>query len=344
MPKANLGSEAYGHRDVVELPQIDAAALLSGPSAADHAVIDAASEVGFLTLAGFPAGIPIDAATRRQLLRVFDLPASAQRRLWRQKFEPANPNVYRGWFPLRPGGGTWKEGIDLGPDLVDPAAIVGGDPLCEPTPLPAEADLPGWRAAAAGYYRAMSAVGSAVMAAIGRGLGLPDGTFAGFDAGISTLRLIRYPRQDPADIPARRWIEADGRYLAGAPHVDSGFVTLLAQDGVAGLQARARDGRWVDVPPTPDTLVVNFGKVLELWTAGRVRATEHRVLGTGADRCSIPFFYEPKVDTVIAPIAALDGPDFAPFAYGDHLWALMTRFIEFEGMAHLRPPRHGAPT
>jgi isopenicillin N synthase-like dioxygenase len=83
--------------------------------------------------------------------------------------------------------------------------------------------------------------------------------------------------------------------------VDSGFVTLLAQDGVAGLQARAADGSWLDVPPREGTLAVNFGKLLESWTGGRIRATEHRVLGSAQERRSIPFFYEPRADAVIAP-------------------------------------------
>lgn len=334
---------------MIAIPEIDVAALLGGPGpgrdAADRAVLAAAAEIGFMTLGGFPPAVPVDAETRRRLLAIFDLDPALRRRLWRQKFEAGNANVYRGWFPLQHETMTYKEGIDIGPDLVDPAAAPGGgDPLLEPTPLPAEADLPGWRTAAAGYYRAMSAVGSAVMAAIGRGLGLADGIFSGFDAGISTLRLIRYPAQPPEEIPERRWLDHDGRrrYVVGAAHVDSGFVTLLAQDGVGGLQARGRDGGWVDVPPTPGTLAVNFGKVLELWTAGRVRATEHRVLGSGATRCSLPFFYEPRVDAVIRPIPALGGPAFAPFEYGDHVWALSTKFIEFKGLEHLRPPRRAA--
>ena len=139
--------------------------------------------------------------------------------------------------------------------------------------------------------------------------------------------------QDPAV-----WVEVNGsrRYLVGAPHTDSGFVTLLAQDGVAGLQARSRDGRWVDVPPLEGTLVVNFGQVLEQWSAGRIRATEHRVLGSGRERLSIPFFYEARADAILTPLP-LDRPDlFAPFEYGDFLWQRMTSFVEFHGMERER--------
>ena len=127
--------------------------------------------------------------------------------------------------------------------------------------------------------------------------------------------------------------------MIGGAHVDSGFVTLLAQDGVEGLQARSPDGTWLDVPPVEGSLAVNFGGLLERWTGGRIKATEHRVLGPGRERCSIPFFYEPKVDQVIAPLPIPGAPSFEPFTYGDHLWAAMMKFVEFEGLDHLRVPR-----
>jgi hypothetical protein len=90
--------------------------------------------------------------------------------------------------------------------------------------------------------------------------------------------------------------------ISGAAHVDSGFVTLLAQAGVSGLQARSATGDWIDVPPREGTLTVNFGKLMQRWTDGRIKATEHRVLGSAEERFSIPFFYEPRVDAEIAPL------------------------------------------
>jgi isopenicillin N synthase-like dioxygenase len=125
--------------------------------------------------------------------------------------------------------------------------------------------------------------------------------------------------------------------MLGAAHVDSGFITLLAQDGVPGLEVEDRAGNWSGVPPTERTLVVNFGKLLERWTGGRVRATRHRVTGSGTERYSIPFFYEPAVDAVIAPLGL--GQSFTPVTYGDHLWDATTKFIEQRGIAHLRKPR-----
>jgi isopenicillin N synthase-like dioxygenase len=125
--------------------------------------------------------------------------------------------------------------------------------------------------------------------------------------------------------------------MLGAPHVDSGLMTLLAQDGIAGLEVEDRAGNWIGVPPREGTLVVNFGKLLERWTGGRVRATKHRVVGSGAERHSVPFFYEPAIGAVIRPL--FPGADFPPTTYGDHLWDATTKFIEQKGIAHLRTPR-----
>jgi isopenicillin N synthase-like dioxygenase len=318
------------------IPRIDIRALFQGASperdAVDAALAAAARETGFMTVTGLP-GDALAAETRKRLLAIFALSDTQKRALCRRSFVPENPNVYRGWFPLQDGYPTYKEGIDIGPDLVRPLRHDPEDPLTEPTPLP---DLPEWRAAAGEYYRAMESLGASLMQALARGLGLPGTVFdAAFRDGISTLRLIRYPVRDVAALDPTHRIGSG--YMLGAPHVDSGFVTLLAQDGVPGLEVEDRTGNWIGVAPTEGTLVVNFGKLLERWTGGKLRATKHRVVGSGAERFSIPFFYEPAVDAVIAPLGL--GESFAPVAYGDHLWEATTKFIEQRGIAHLRKPR-----
>ena len=330
------------------IPIVDVAPLFQRSPPAwetpDRALAAAARDIGFVCIRGLPREAAPGPAERARLLAIFGLDEAGKRRLYRQKFAPGNANVYRGWFPLQPGHLTAKEGMDLGGDLVHGSAITApGDPLREPSPLPDDGKLPGWREAAAAYYVAMEQVAQTLMCSLARGLGLRSDYFDGsFRRGLSTLRLIRYPPRDAAELAtvqdAAVWVEFEGtrRYLVGAPHTDSGFVTLLAQDGVPGLQARSRSGQWVDVPPLEGTLAVNFGQVLEQWSAGRIRATEHRVLGSGRERFSIPFFYEARADAMIAPLP-VGRPDlFMPFAYGDFLWQRMTSFVEFRGMERER--------
>jgi isopenicillin N synthase-like dioxygenase len=321
---------------------------IAGRTATDQAIANAAATAGFFVARGFPSRIPIDRRSRARLLRIFDLPEHEIRPLWRRKFDPSHTNVYRGWFPLQRGFLTSKEGIDMGADVAyGPSVVRDDDPLQEATPLPAEDALPGWREDAGRYYLGMIEAAQALMHSLARSLDLPEEFFDdAFDRGLSTLRLIRYPvRSDTEQAAANDpgvWVHDGGerRYITGAPHVDSGFLTLLAQDGVAGLQARHRNGEWLDVPPMEETLAVNFGKVLERWTAGRIKATEHRVIGHGQERMSVPFFYEARADAEIAPLPS--GAAFEPFLYGDHLWATTTRFVEFKGMESLRPPRRPA--
>jgi isopenicillin N synthase-like dioxygenase len=284
------------------------------------------------------------------LLRLFDLPPEQIRPLWRHKFDPAHSNLYRGWFPLQRGFPTAKEGIDIGADVVYGNSVVdASDPLREATPLPPEGALPGWRPAVAAYYRGMERIAGALMRSIARGLGLSERYFdAFFERGLSTLRLIRYPVRQDIDATTgsdpQLWVTHAGerRYLIGKPHVDSGFLTLLAQDGVEGLQARHSNGEWIDVPPQDGFLAVNFGKVLEQWCGGRIKATEHRVIGAGRERRSIPFFYEARADAEIAPLPLAGAPQFEPFLFGDYLWATTTQFVEFKGMEAQRRTRRGS--
>ena len=311
----------------------------------DREIAKAASQIGFLVLKDLPDWATLNPETRRFLLSIFSLPSEHLEKLWLRKFNATQPNIYRGWFPLQDGFPTYKEGIDIGPDLVNPSlAVAGGDPLQEKSPLPHEHLLPHWRSAAAQYYQSMHRLSAALMQSIARGLGLVETQFdAAFEQGISTLRFIHYPIRTPQSLNAiseeAMWTEHQGvrRYLTGRPHADTGFLTLLAQDGVSGLQAKHHDGAWLDIEPLEGTLVVNFGKVLQRWTGGRVKATEHRVLGLDKPRNSIPFFYEPRVDAVISPLPLADVASFEPFYYGDHLWeTITTQNVEFRGIGPMR--------
>jgi len=333
------------------IPEVDVAPLFGGPGSArdtaDAAVLEAAVGVGFLSLRGAPLGDAVGESAQQGLLRLFGLPESAQRKLWKRNFAPENPNLYRGWFPLESGAPRSREGFEIGPDIVralPPDA--SGDVLYESSVFPPEELVPGWCDAARRYYSAMEELGGRLLCSLSRGLGIPECIFLdAFRDGISTLRLLRYPARDlSAPAPPGLeglYTEVDGRRVEFVclGHVDSGLVTILAQCGVSGLQARTSAGQWVDVPVVENTFAVNFGGLLSRWTGGRVKATMHRVISNGAERFSIPFFFEPRPNTVIAPLPINGIEPFEPFQFGDHLWATTTKFPENLGLAHLRPPR-----
>ncbi|KAL1536136.1 deacetoxyvindoline 4-hydroxylase-like isoform X2 [Salvia divinorum] len=74
-------------------------------------------------------------------------------------------------------------------------------------------------------------------------------------------------------------------------HTDSGFLTLLLQDEIGGLQILHKD-IWVDVPPSPGDLFVISGDMMEFITNARFKSTYHRVLAKNlGPRISLAFVF-----------------------------------------------------
>jgi len=175
--------------------------------------------------------------------------------------------------------------------------------------------LPDFQPVVQRYHDTMIAVGMRLVELIAEGLGAPADELAlNFEPPTTWLRLLHYPPRPPA--------AADDLY-GSAPHCDFGFVTILAQDNVGGLQVQGVDGQWLDVPPVEGAFVMNVGDMLHRWSNGRLRSTPHRVINhSGAQRYSCPFFFDPFVGTVISPLASCvgaDGPRFAPTDFGQFL-------------------------
>ena len=105
------------------------------------------------------------------------------------------------------------------------------------------------------------------------------------------LRLIHAPPRPRA-----------GDETTGA-HTDYGAITLLATDGVPGLEVRPLGGDWVPVEAPAGSLVVNLGDMLARWTNLRYASTPHRVVPVADEpRYSVPFFVNPDADTLVACI------------------------------------------
>lgn len=166
------------------------------------------------------------------------------------------------------------------------------------------ADLPGFRDAALAYCDAVEGLGLKLLPIYARALDLPPGTFdEAFREPQYSLRLSHYPEQ--------KVVEENEFGLA--PHTDTGFMTLLAQNDVPGLNIGTRDGRWIDAPAIPGTFIVNGGDMLRRWTNDRFLATPHRVINrSGKERYSIPFFFDPALDYPMSCLPNCSGPDNPP--------------------------------
>lgn len=190
----------------------------------------------------------------------------------------------------------------------DPAPI-DGVYLSGPNRWPA---LPGFRDACEAYAAALSALGARMMGLALDAIGAADRTILNaFDEPTIWLRLLHYPPQPPA---------APDDLFGSAPHCDFGCLTFLAQDTVGGLQVMAPSGDWIGVRPTPGALVVNVGDMLHRLSNGRLRSTPHRVMNrTGRERISVPFFFDPHVNTVIRPLPGTGDSRFDPILFADFL-------------------------
>jgi isopenicillin N synthase-like dioxygenase len=158
-------------------------------------------------------------------------------------------------------------------------------------------------------------------------LGAPEDAFdtAFADNPFPVMKIVRYPG------------ESDGEPKQGVgAHRDGGVLTLLmVEPGKGGLQVD-RAGEWVDVPPMPGAFVVNIGEMLELATQGYLTATLHRVISPriGDDRVSIPFFFNPALDTVMPQLRL--PPELAAHAHGVSLDPTNSPILETYGDNALR--------
>ncbi|KZV26187.1 hypothetical protein F511_06354 [Dorcoceras hygrometricum] len=106
------------------------------------------------------------------------------------------------------------------------------------------------------------------------------------------------------------------------PHSDYGFLTLLLQDEIRGLQIHHRD-QWVTVEPVPGSLVVNVGDHLEIFSNGRYKSVLHRVLvNSNSYRISLASLHSLSFNRKVQPSSILisqsnprryEGTDFSSF-------------------------------
>ena len=185
------------------------------------------------------------------------------------------------------------------------------------------AALPGFRVQMIAYWRAMAELGNRVLALLALSLDLPEDWFVpNFDYPTASVRLIKYPPH-PQD--------AQFNQIGAGAHTDWGGITILAQDSSGGLEVRNAIGDWIEATPVPETFVVNLGDLMARWTNGIYKSNMHRVKNSvsGGERYSVPFFYGPRPDAVIAPMpgcAADDRPQrFATCTAAEHMTEMFRR-------------------
>jgi isopenicillin N synthase-like dioxygenase len=171
--------------------------------------------------------------------------------------------------------GDLKESFAMGhriPDLNPNLAIA--EKLTTPNLWPDK--VPAFRPIVEGAVDAFRDVAKQTLAITAQGLGGSEDFFNDkISRPIATLRLNRYPTQDPSDDTA----------VGIGCHTDSECMSLLAQDNVGGLQVISPGGMWRDATPLPGALLFIVGEQLTRWTNGALNPTPHRVVNrTGRER------------------------------------------------------------
>lgn len=242
----------------------------------------ACEEIGFFTVSNH--GIPLDLITsvNQAGQQFFDQPFATKREM----------ETDGGMGYIGPSGEQLAAGLDdaVTQDLKESLNLTLPVSNTVWPPRPPELVTAG-----AEYYRALLRLSSDLMRLFALALHLPEDWFDDkIDHPRTILRLLNYP-----PVPAE---SGDGTTRAGA-HTDYGTLTILWSPDSRGLQARNRQGEWVDVITPPENLIINIGDLMMNWTNDRWVSTLHQVSPhpetAGKRRQSIPFFHNPNPDALI---------------------------------------------
>jgi isopenicillin N synthase-like dioxygenase len=291
------------------LPILDMSRLDAGAEEAAHFRSDlrqVTHEVGFFSLVGHGVGPALIDEILAEARRFFGLPVEDKLAI-ENVYSPQFRGYTRVGGELTHGDVDWREQIDIG---VERVAVERGPGVPDywrlegPNLWPTA--QPGLQNVVARWNQQLSDVALRLMRAWAVSLGSPEDVFheAFASKPFSLIKIVRYTGES----------SSTPKQGVGA-HRDGGVLTLLlVEPGKGGLQVE-HDGDWIEVPSVPGAFVVNIGEMLELATGGYLKATLHRVISPqlGSDRISIPFFFNPALDTAmprvqLSPELAAEAP------------------------------------
>ena len=241
----------------------------------------AMTTVGFFKLMNFGSSNDVRAAFEAKTREFFHADESVKKSV-ELVYDPVKP--FRGYF----GSGVEKNAVTGAPNVKETLAW---GPMGRkrtlyhgPNKVPAIADF---ESSVNEYCTDMARIGLALIDAFEVAFQL-DGLRQKFAADPSWLLMcVSYPPTPAGGVGV-------------GEHTDIGFLTILHQDQVGGLEVQTTDGTWLEVEPEADTLVVNIGDMMANFSNQRVKATVHRVFNAAnCERFSWPFFFDPTWEAPI---------------------------------------------
>ncbi|MFT5113399.1 MAG: isopenicillin N synthase-like dioxygenase [Parasphingorhabdus sp.] len=159
----------------------------------------------------------------------------------------------------------------------------GDDVGMEHNQWPDPVDLPGFRILVEHYASQMQDLGKRLMPIFSVALNMQKDFFEeAFMNPLFRLRMTHYPAVQGAPEDE----------FGIAPHVDTTFCTILAQDRPGLTIYSERRKLWIKAPLIENAFIVNSGELLRQWTNDRFISVKHFAnnnLGSES-RYSIPFF------------------------------------------------------
>ena len=179
---------------------------------------------------------------------------------------------------------------------------------------PDASNLPGFRQVVQAYAVTLEALGKRLLPIFASALEMqPDFFDEAFVQPLYRLRMTHYPAL--ADRPADEY--------GIAPHVDTTFCTILAQDRPGLTIFSERRQQWIRAPLLANAFIVNTGELLRNWSNDRFISVKHFANNnTGSEpRYSIPFFLNANSDYRMSCIPSCCGPDnpakYPPISYAE---------------------------
>ena len=239
----------------------------------------ACEEVGFFTIVGHQVAHDELAATFDQVRRFHAQPLAAKTDIRMDR--PQWPVGGVGYLPLK---NRKLPARDTG--NVNEAFIIKCDDKLgfDDNQWPDEQAMPGFRRAVEAYALAMQNLGKRMLPVYAAALDMPADFFTeAFQQPLYRLRMTHYPpvQRDPENA------------FGIAPHVDTSFCTILAQDQPGLSIFSERRQVWINAPMIDNAFIVNTGELLKHWTNDRFLSTRHFANNnvSGESRYSIPFFF-----------------------------------------------------
>ncbi|KAL4602409.1 hypothetical protein ACB092_10G051400 [Castanea dentata] len=246
--------------------------------------------------------------------KFFLLPLEEKMKMPRKEHRGYTPLYAEKLDPTSSSKGDPKESFYIGPleDITTPVNL---------NQWPSEEILPSWRRMMESFYKKLLSAGKRLLSLIALALNVEEDFFekvGALDKPNAFLRLLHYPGELGS---------SDDEIYGSSAHSDYGMVTLLATDGVQGLQVcreKFKQPRiWEDVLPVDGALIVNIGDIMERWTNCLFRSTLHRVMLSGKERYSAAFFLDPNPDCMVECLESCcsesSPPRFPPIRGGDYV-------------------------